>query len=329
MIKSFLNKSYNFKIYAKKKSIVFQESGYRDISGNISVSGFMEIEGEDKFVYDHIFDGKSWYKKDQLKKELYNQPIDPLTIIENCIINEPIMRINSKNEYLFDADINVAIIDPLNYSAKGILKTDASLSYILIEAKNEDLLYKIELHQKKHIPIKFPKEIKSECTVSGNKYDIENIKKRIEENNLGSLKNKNAFFYSDNFELLKKFLEEDSLTIWSYEYTDPSIEGADIAYIHGDERNSIRKIARIGTVAIKKNKVILKGKFYDIEFRDVSLDINSNLSLCAEDLAFNVVYERETKILRIGGLNETEMLLILSVNDYPYKERTVILNQEE
>ena len=328
-IKSFYGKSYDFKIRAEKQSIVFQESGYRDISGNIFVNGFMEIIGEEKLEYSHFFDGQTWYSKKSMAKELYNQPIDPLSIIENSIINEPILIKNSNNEYVFEAEINVAVIDPLNYSAKGTMKTDASLSYIKIEAKNDGMSYSIELHQKHHSPIKFPKEIKSKYTVSGGGEDIELFKKRIEDNNIGSMKYKTASLYYDEFRLLKRILEEDTIELWVFEYSDPSLNGDSVAYIKWDERNSIKKTMKISTLCLKEYEITMKGKKYDIEFKDVSLDANSNIAVSFGDLAFRADYEELSSALILSGLSEVEMLSILSVNQNPYKENSLILNQEE
>lgn len=328
-LKSIFDRSYDFSIYAKKNSLTFKENGFRDISGNISVKGYMDISGEARLVYDHIFDKESWYAKEGLKKEYYNQPIDPLMIIENSIIGEPVLREFNRGKYIFDAEINVAVIDPLNYSAKGIIETDEKLSYVIISAENENLKYIIELRQKKHNPIKVPREVKLRCSVFGGKPEIKQMEERLSGSNIGFLKDGKASFYVKEYNVLKRLLEEDSLSFYSYEYTDPSSEGDDIAYIQGDVRNSVRITEKIASVCMKEAEIVSKGKEFEVEFLNVDMNNDSKIVLRSGDIAFTAIYERETKKLRLNGLSEIEALLIISVNDFPYKKKSVILNKEE
>ncbi|MDD3803680.1 MAG: hypothetical protein PHW02_04720 [bacterium] len=328
-IKLFFESSYEFKIHAKKNILEFDERGYRDISGGVSVTGSMAIQGEGSLEYDHLFDGENWYKRKNLEREVFNQPVDPLNLIENCIIGD-LKFISEKNNKLeFEALINVAIVDPLNYSSEGRVLTDKKLQWILIEAKSENLQYTVELEKKMFKPVKIPREVILRCRANASNDDLYALKMRLEESNTGALKNKTAEIYFDEFETFKTFLEEDSITFYEYEYVDPSTEGDDIAFIQGDLRNTVRKLSKKGSFKSRDIEVFSEGRTYEAVLSGMEIISGDKLMLGVGNIAFNAQYEPSTKKIRISGLKKNEMLLLLSLGAYPYKEGGIELNKEE
>ncbi|MGE3062014.1 MAG: hypothetical protein AB7T10_00035 [bacterium] len=328
-IKTFFESSYEFKIEAKKNLLTFKESGYRDILGGVSVKGSMEIGGGDKLEYDHLYDNVNWYKRKTLEKELYNQPIDPLNIIENFIIGDLKLVSEGKGKYLYETEINVAIADPLNYSSKGYLKTNESVDWIQMGAESGELEYTIELKKKNFKPISIPQETKIKCTAEGSKGDLKRMEIRLEESNTGRMKNGIAEFFFDEYSTFEQFLQEDSLKIYSYEYIDPSVEGADIAFIQGDVRNTVKKKEKLLSLKTEVSEVFSEGRTYEVVFKNIIMDDYEKIIFCAGSLAFPAYYEPKTKELRISGLKEREMLLMISLGETPYLDGKITLNKEE
>lgn len=328
-LRQFFSSSYEFEISAQKNILSFQERGYRDVAGGVSVSGFMEIKGEDKLEYDHLFFDGTWYKRKDLKRETYNQPVDPTGIIENSIIGGLKHLSHEKGIHRYEIEMNVAVVDPLNYSAKGILTVDDKMSRMTLEADKSQVDYRITLKKKNFKPVKVPKEAMLSCGFSGSKKDVEILGMRLEEANVGSVKNKTIELYMSDFSIAEAFLEEDSLSFYSYEYVDPSYEGGGIAFVQGDVRNTLVKTEKLFTVKSSDYEVFPKGREYEVVFKNVNAERNERMVMAAGNFAFPAEYEPNTKNLRIGGLNEEEMLLLLSLAEYPYLNGKTELIKEE
>jgi len=327
-IEIFFKKPYKYEVNAKNSYIEMKLKGIKDKDGYLEEDGFIKIEGENIYKYSAVYDNNIWYDKRTKQPLSGDDPPDAAFIIENCIAESSPEFVSEKGGlYKYNVNINVAFIDPINYSCPGYLIAGKDGSIERIFAQRENMKIEINLQRTKN-DIKEIKNIKMKYGVKAGDKILKVIGKRVENSGSG-YRNRNTFYlYYDNREQFVETAMTDSIRFSRFSYVEPHIESDNIRYIRGDIRNTVLvelpgiAIGKIDSVKIEEN-----GPGYNMTIFMKNLNIAGEFCCYTNRWAFPCVLNAEC--VCIDNVTESQMIAIKDILEIPYSSGKVEIKEAE